>query len=699
MTTYKVSPNGDGTDGSTWGKAYQTITVARIAHIENGAIFEIDGGSSGVTYTEGTGTSDINQTFEGSLESGHNGLVTVDASGSAAHGMACQHAGFTLANMEIINSDTDKFGVLATPTAGNTGTILNVTIDKCDRGIYFGDGTTAISNLQIKNTKGLYTWYAIKAAAVVNIEYAKFIDNAGAFYVTNGTYTISQSIWAGNAQAAVLVDGDNNQTVTINNSILVANGIGGNSLTLVNTSSNATTVCNNSLVLANSQNPQTYTWSPAWTMNDCIHTSPGFLQNQAAKFVIAFDDTASFDAWKAVADYAEPKGIRVDISIDTDSVTDEQWAILNTYVAHGHGVSLHTAKHADNMLARIGLNIQGPANSTFSIAINDSADDSDLWTGTLTCKVSAIAVETFDISKIGSYSTMADLVTGIKAIAGAGWASTSEVTGNNHGALNSIGLADTTDVVCTSSTEVLFDNNRHYFIEIAEAKAVIETKIQGYECKVFVPPWNQTDETLQAWLSSDSHGMFAKAGTTPFLGSTSALTGSYTLDDTYLLNENTEPGLRAFQMSRFLVSYFIGTSDHVLRAASILSMATHIPCAIIFYDHTFIDYSLADWQEFVDALVETKANNVSYNSLIDYVRQGTDVDGDGTRWTRAALSGLGYTLSPTSAGIDAGLHVPSLYGVKDPAGKPIHDKNNIGIDQDAGARRRRSGRLMDVFRP
>ena len=83
-TNYYVSKNGSNSGGTSWSSAWSEFDQINWGAVKPGDTVNIDGGSSGMTYTtklvtQASGTSSAMVNVKRSTESGHNGTVTCQA--------------------------------------------------------------------------------------------------------------------------------------------------------------------------------------------------------------------------------------------------------------------------------------------------------------------------------------------------------------------------------------------------------------------------------------------------------------------------------------------------------------------------------------------------------------------------------------------------------------------------------------------
>lgn len=648
--TYYISPSGGApNDGTSWAAAYTTIQAALDARTTAGTVFEISGGASGETYAPAaTVTSKENCTIKGSQEVGHNGTVTISASGHASHTIRIDH-------------DVDLYDLTITGSAGTNYQIASITgsrmvngyrlkIISGARALYNAAGSTLnLYNSEIGNHTG--TFNANGAGSTMSFYYCKLYNNLNLSIIT-GTTNLYNSLLFGYPGKAIDISGNNSQTGNIKNNILFANAATTNNAHIIaNSSTNATVNESNNLLLPNPFNADNYNWSGV-TPTTGIYTSPRFTSHRrTVKVYLGIDDYANLALFQSLAAYAQSKGFVFNISVDTLNVTAGNWALLAGYVASGHGVACHSRTHV-NVTNANGVTMRGPADSTISIAVTTTDDNSDNWVGTVTAKISGVTQGT-PLALTGT-TTLANVAAYIEAF-GAGWSAS--VHASATAASKAVCLADLTNEAISVSYTALLSTDRFWFVEAAEPKAKIEANIAGYTCKFFTPPYNATSETFQDWLKTDTHGFFTKAGTTPYAASSASNVGSYTIGDDYTSGTGTLAGAQIYELARWQAATVIGATNQARNTAAIMAWAGHIGAVLGIYDHRTVDFSEASWVLVLNEIANSGVVPVSANSVADYISAGTDIDGTGERFTRTLSDSSNHRLKAGSPARNAGTAV------------------------------------------
>lgn len=655
--TLYVSPAGSGTAPyDTWAKAATTVQAALTAANGGSDIVEISGGAGGQTYSE-TVTTAANVTIKGSAQAGHNGWVKISGALGATQTLTANH-NTTLQDLEITGATGANYNILIGVGKAVTGTRIKITDG--GRGIY-NNGTVTLTRSTIS---GIGSWPVnnVNATKVATLNYC-LLENSGPYTVAWGTHNIYNSLLIGFPAGILDVALNNAQVLNLKNSILMVGGLTNRTIhVLTNTSTNAVVTATNNVVLANSQNPGSFGIN-GFTTTDSLYVSPRFRAGRRpAKLIVQFNSetTGDFSFWQTITDYANAKGIRTSLYLDAPrNITDPQWATLRTYQTAGNSIGLQAQNHV-TLTNLSGLSIDGPVGSTIDIAVDTTAASSASWTGTLTMNEAGTPGKyVLDISRGGSFGTLALLAAEIATKAG--WTASVVETGDGVGLGNkrreifSVALASVAAASTAAAYSSVLNRDRFYFTELVETKALMESK--GIVCNLHSTPAGSTDATLRAWLAIDSHGYFAKGGTTPFLASTRSYVGSYTLSDDRQSDDPLAYGLSVFGMAMQVISTYVGAATIQRDVHTLVEWLRYIGGCTILLGHNATDFSEANWKLAIDALAETGLPIDSAESTIAWVRQGTDADGNGTRWTRTFTNAADYRLKCGSPLLDRGVDV------------------------------------------
>lgn len=679
--TYYIKWDATGAgNGTSWTDAYTTIQSAITANTASGNVFEISGGTTGHTYTEIVTTGAVTSgsvTVKGSSQAGHNGWVKISgAGGSAGQNTFTAARNTTLQNLELTGAVSTSYNLL---NSGKTITATNVYITDGDRGVY-NNGTLNLTNFRISGLTGAWLVNHPLTTNTSNLTYGVVEGNYAGFSIQKGTFNIKNVLIEGSDLDSLDVASNNSQILTLKNTIIGSGGHGNRYVhNVVNTSSNATITATNNLILANGQDAETYNISN-FTSTSSLFESPKFVSmRRPYKIALAFHANGE-DLWKSIADYGEAHGIYALYYRNAlNTLTQNDWDDFLTYQNRGHGIGILSRNHS-SLINFNGITIDGPAGSTVDITVDESDAQSADWTGTLTLNESGSpALYTINLSQANaSYDTLAELVDEINTKTG--WVATVVETGNGTGLGNkrrgiySTALASVTGVSTSSVYTALLDRNRFYYTEMVEEKALAESK--GLIVNTQTTPGGANDADFRDWISTDTHGYFAKAGTTPFLGAfRSDTSGSYTLTSDETSGDPLLSGFQVYNGAWEIIPDYIGTTDIERNAATLLDWMGYIGGSMLVLGHDTDDYSEANWKAFVDVLIDNGVEAPNLEDVVDYIRSGTDVDADGQRWTRTFSSTADYHLQYTSPVIDAGTNLSLTTDIE---GNPIYGTPDMG---------------------
>lgn len=191
-----VSPTGDGTctrASCSEVTAKTTIQAGINLCTVSGDIVEIDGGISGITYAESLSSLHDGVTYRGSQEAGHNGLVTVNATGLADHVITIDINGsVTLEYLKLAGADSGKYAIYAYNSTGSdriiTGNHLTIGDANTARLIYLA-GVYQVKLNYPEITGGNYLNYSVYDAgtATLEINHGRLHDLYGPMVHNNNT--------------------------------------------------------------------------------------------------------------------------------------------------------------------------------------------------------------------------------------------------------------------------------------------------------------------------------------------------------------------------------------------------------------------------------------------------------------------------------------------------------------------------------
>ena len=666
-----------------------------ISSAANGDIIEIDGGASGLIYS-GTELSSqgkifssfsVNKTLRGSVESNHQGLVTLSGASSAASTIDFSAtSGAVISNLKLTGCAAGQYQLIAR----NPLILNNVIIgDGVGRAIDQRSGANLIlNNCQIKNNADTSrTWTHAGAATTTILNNCKYYNNCKDLNIS-GVFTAYNTSFIGNYGASILVFGAGSSGV-IKNCIFSGNG---NFSSVNHIILNATPVSvevSNSVLLNHPINAL-YGYQNITDAGGNVYTSPKVKSNYGGQALIALgadvdardmDNSGTWDGFQALMSYANAKGIKVYAALERSNLYDAgEWDRVRAWEASGNEAHAHTFAHSGmiDCLTTGALKITGPVNATYSLAVNKvNAADSLTWTGTLTLKVSGVTVRTINISTVGGLEDAFAIASDVNTALGAsGWAVTNNGLAWQYHLPNTT-LTPATDVACSGAGAVIKQQiDAYLWREYVECKVLLEAEL-GHIVNFVTYPGGQFTTDGEAWLANAANfgGL-----TTPFLGGRSAAynSGSYTFSQAeFLSGTGTKTGSQVMEITGPYLTSFIGSTNIKQKVDAYIDFLAHIGGVSMFYMHTFDDYDQASMQATVDALLANPSAIVILpKDIVSVVRQQTNLDGDGLRWGRTvSIDQSNYRLRPGSPAINAGVNVGLT---TDFAGKPTRGLPDIG---------------------
>jgi hypothetical protein len=690
---YKISPTGDGSDGSTWAKAYQTIQAAVTAHHVAGDIYDIDGGASGITYNESVNAEwGVPLAFRRSAESGHTGTVIIN--GTSAAITLRVDGGTTVDDLTLIN----LFGASSRYAIG----AKTATFNRCVIG---PDPPDRVTTPDIRNVlmlaAGAYTAtfnrctirgcgttrnMVINATNVVNINTSIITDNWGPIF-NSGILTTNNNTIIGNGVSARVIDQQTGSTYTSNNDIFAGNNLNNSNFDVVNNV--GTIAINNSVLLPHPIQPATYNFGG--TKNNIVSATPKIKTGRRGGYasIVVDDSDSTVDYFLQVASQAESNGVRAAIALSIPSaVSEPNWALLRAAAASGHEILNHTMTHP-NLSITTGITIVGPANSTVDLSVTNSNADPALWTGTIDCKVSGVSVGTVDIASNGSYPTPTLAAARINTLlGGAGWTATATASGGVNSLMAA--LTGASGVTATGGGAVFsWDYPKYIYYEVGWAKKIIEQKMgeggTAYECKMFAYSGGAYTATVKGLMYNAST---YPAGINQHIGARSlGTTKSWTLSSDYTSGTGTLAGLQIWEIYALHPANLSGNSPTDALITARWSAWAEWLKFIGGVGMTYMHISSTDGATYyppetvgkiIRVLVDAGVNVQTPTQIVTNVRDSglwSDADANGTRWTRVYTDQSDYRLKSSSpaknAGIDVGLTTDYL-------GNPIRGLPDIG---------------------
>ncbi|NWH03708.1 hypothetical protein [Desulfobacter latus] len=686
-TKFYVDSNrfDDCGDGKSWDTAKKTIAAA-LAMTKPNDIVEISGGRSGKKYQTNINTTAAFRIIRGSEEAGHDGLVTIDASSADDTGYYGKHKG-TLENVDIIGTQTGRDCLRLTASHR----FNKVRCYNASRGL---SCTTSAASVFIFNRcefsalaeQAVILGSAIPGSAVFVFNYCLFENNtfdAATIIVRSASsITFNNCSFVGNASKILNVAvGDT--VITFNNPIIAANA-GRKSDTKVITKElgfNGRITLNHPIILPSAKScADDYTWDVDILKGGYTTKAPGWLSSRREGITsVIIDDYNNFSHWKDIADYATIKGVGTVLGIHApDTVSVENYAEMATYVAAGHEIACHSRNHSILTTESGGLNAIDVTctgtNPTIEITLDTSDDNSDNWYGTVVLREDGVLAGN-KISITGTTS-IGSLVARIKAQGGPTWNGTALNTNATGPTLAKCLLKGTFSVPST----LQFNQENYWYVEIAEAKTLIEAGIGGgYECRSWISPGNHTSRALRQYLMDDTTlfpGHFAKAGTTPFRLARSGTGGSRDLSAINLAMVDS-PNLRD------TLGSISANFERNTNAVGVYMAYEGIYSAA--YAHGIDEITLQEWKDFIDrTLAITGMSIVTLGGLYDRITgSGLWTDDGDFMWSRVFSDDWQDMVRCDSVAVDGGGFVPALYGEEDPWGINWGDQLNIGRDQGA----------------
>lgn len=673
--TYYVKWDATGSgNGSSWPNAYTTISAAVAAHNAVGDVIEISGGESGHTYAE-TVNAQYNRVFtiQGSTESGHSGLVTIDGTGTANNTLRIDKQ--IINNLQLINTDgssnrrcleaIDNY-ILNDVIIGELNSDRSSITDK-RLFTLSGSSKTGTFNRCIFAGAGTVQTGAIGAGNSVVINYSVITDNWGHFEV-GGNLTLNNVTFIGNGQTSnspITNSGSGN--VVCNNTIFAANVLTNSNKHVVRNAGTGSNTFNNCVLLPHPLQAATYNYQG--TQNNSIKASPKFLSARREAYVsFVIDDFSSLSDFSQFATIANAKGVKVGFALSyINNMTAGNWTTLQGLVSSGNEILNHTMSHP-NLTLTTGLSIVGPANSTVDISVDNSDPNPTNWTGTIICKVSGSPVLVVDVSAAGSYfSPKLASVRINDQIGGSGWAASySGPSGGDSlaAALTSVAGVDVTG----AGANFAWNQSKYLYYEVGWAKKLIEQNIGGgYVCKMFAYPGGSFDATIKAYLYNSA---VYPSGTNIHIGARSLGTStSWTLSNDYKSGTGSLAGLQVYEIYSTHPSTISGNSpsDATITEtwSAWASWLKFIGGIGMTYSHdSTIDgatyYSPANLGKIIDALLSAGITIITPTQAVETVRDSglwSDADANGTRWVRIFSDQSDYRLKKSSPCRNAGVNV------------------------------------------
>lgn len=671
--TYYVKWDAAGTgDGSSWTNAYTTVSACIADHTGNGDICEISGGTTGHAYVEVVDfRSGAAATIRGSYATGHSGAVTIGGAGLGEAALLI-NLGKTVENVTLTSTDAEQY---ALKIYGN-GTFNDVIISGSTRAIVGGWGssfTATFTRCTIKSSFDAAITVSGYPSNVYVFNYCLFYNNAAHIQMHSATATFNNCVFDANwGNYAVLKANNSEATINVVNSIFTGNiSKIGNSHVIDNPDGGTVNV-SNSILQLHPTNPASYGYSNITDGGGNTYNSPKITSHYRGQGMVSLgvdEDYGNHDAdatCDLIVGYANARGMKVYCALETlTDYTAGDWATLAGYVAQGHKVYNHTFQHINGETALTDdgsggvVKITGPATATVVVSTNRvDANDSSTWTGTLVCKEGTTTKATFNIA-LGQADDLAGSLISHIGSCGAGWSAALVNTGQGGGSHNILMKDGTYDVTGTG-WGIPLDINKFMHYDYVEAKKYIEDNIGGgYQADVIVYPGGVVTAAMVTWLNTQSN--FDGLSLTKYLGGRTAATtaGSFTLTGTsHVSAPGNVAGSQVYWLSSPHVSEAIGTSNIKRNVDGMLDWIGAIGGTLSFYTHTTTEYSAANLQTFMNALIDNPSVRiVTPSAMVAEIRTYTDADETGLRWVKTETDSSNYMLLGGSPAINAGKDV------------------------------------------
>jgi hypothetical protein len=188
-------------------------------------------------------------------------------------------------------------------------------------------------------------------------------------------------------------------------------------------------------------------------------------------------------------------------------------SVVQEYINSGNDIITHSFSHGD-LSTNERFDIDGPADSCFSVSVDDSNSDPENWTGTITLKENCSGTPneaslTIDLAYDDGQS-VSEVMAWINAdadgsLSAGAWTCDWKSSINQLGGwMPAVALGDYTDEPCGTQTDLSYDRERQLNLEMKYAKGVIEEYIREgaapgsraatYESKYFIAGGNLLSE-------------------------------------------------------------------------------------------------------------------------------------------------------------------------------------------------------------
>jgi len=351
-------------DASGWTD--NTDLEAALAAAGAGGTLNICAGTYATTMidaTDGLDTTGTNQTISGI------GTAVLDGTGLADHIIYNPHAGLTVNDITIQNSDpaVNKFGSYI----GASATFNRVNYLNNNMHIYMSSGgamEVVFNRCKFYGATNTGYWGINYSAGVTATFNYPWIENnkAGFRAYETGTITWNNPLFIGEQGRTYNqnVKPGSTPTTVFNNAIMAANASAGVETQYTIFHDGGTITSNNGIILANGLSPANYRVSGTLTENSGVNANPRFKSGRRnALVVLMIDDSTNINHWADIADYAKSAyGYSTTIAVwGTKGVDAAGWAKLAARTAQGHEVAVHgTSSWKDNTAEILDNTLIGP---------------------------------------------------------------------------------------------------------------------------------------------------------------------------------------------------------------------------------------------------------------------------------------------------------------------------------------------------